>query len=140
MIRIQTPVAAAMAAAMLLAAPVHAEMMKFSADLSGTAEVPANDSPATGNIEVTLDTDAKTVAWTYTAEGLTGPMTASHIHGPAAPEENAGPMLDTSAGMEGTGEASDELIAAMTEGRTYFNVHTEQHPDGEIRGQLEGVE
>ena len=140
MIRIQTPAAIAMAATMLLAAPVHAEMMKFSADLSGTAEVPPNDSSATGNIEVTLDTEAKTVAWTYATEGLTGPLSASHIHGPAGPEENAGPMLDTSSGMEGTGEATDELIAAMSEGETYFNVHTEQHPDGEIRGQLENVE
>ena len=141
MIRVQSPaLVAAMAAAMLFAAPANAEMQKFSADLSSAQAMPANDSKATGHVEVTLDTDAKTVTWNYSADGLSGPMTASHIHGPAAPGENAGQMVDTSAGMEGSAEVGDDVISALTEGKTYFNVHTEQYPDGEIRGQLAAAE
>ena len=39
------------------AMPAYAEMVKFSADLTGGAEVPPTDSTATGKVEATLDTD-----------------------------------------------------------------------------------
>ena len=47
--------------------------------MTGAAEVPPTDSAATGTAEVTLDTEAKTVLWVYTHEGLSGDMTASHL-------------------------------------------------------------
>ena len=34
------------------------------------------------------------------------------------------------------GKPMSDLIAAMNNGSTYINVHTEQNPEGEIRGQL----
>ena len=122
---------------MLFAAPaLQAETMTYSADLTGADEVPPNDSTATGHVEVKLDTEAKTVTWTYSSDGLTGPATASHIHGPADATENADPLVDTSAGEEGTADASDDTVAALKDGKAYFNIHTEKYPDGEIRGQL----
>jgi hypothetical protein len=36
------------------------------------------------------------------------------------------------------GKTMLELIAAMKNGSTYVNFHTEQNPNGEIRGQLTG--
>ena len=140
MISLRTPgVVAALAAAVILTAPLaHAEMMTFTAELTGAAEVPPTDSAATGTAEVTLDTEAKTVTWVYSHEGLSGAMTAAHIHGPASPTENAGPVIDTlSETMKGTGPITDEQSADLMAGMYYFNVHTELHPDGEIRGQLE---
>ena len=81
MIRIQNPFAmTAIAAAVLFAAPAaQAEIMTFTAELTGTASVPPNDSAATGTIEVICDTEAKTVTWLYSHEGLSGDMTPGQI-------------------------------------------------------------
>lgn len=139
MIRIQNRgvVAALAVSLMFTAAAAQAEMMKFTTELTGAAEVPPTDSAATGTAEVTLDTEAKTVTWVFTHDGLSGDMTASHIHGPAAATEAAGPVIDTtSETMEGTAPITDEQAADLMAGKYYFNVHTEKFPDGEIRGQL----
>ena len=89
------------------ASAAQAEMMKFIATLTGAAAVPANDSAATGTAEVMRDTEAKTVTWTYADTGLSGDMTASHIHGPASATESAGPVIDTTAGMQGSAPITD---------------------------------
>lgn len=121
----------------LSAAPALAETKTFRADLSGASVVPPVESQATGSADVTIDTEAKTVTWTVTVEGLSGDATAAHIHGPAAEGENAAPAIDMSAAiMEGSGEITDEQIADLEAGNYYVNVHTEANPDGEIRGQL----
>ncbi|WP_169308920.1 CHRD domain-containing protein [Paracoccus gahaiensis] len=38
--------------------------------------------------------------------------------------------------MEGTIEVPEEQLADLQAGRYYVNIHTEAHPDGEIRGQV----
>ncbi len=74
---------AALAFAMM-SLPGLAETMQYSADLSAAAEVPPTDSTGSGSAEFTVDTEAKTISWTVTVEGLTGDATAAHIHGPPA--------------------------------------------------------
>ena len=34
------------------------------------------------------------------------------------------------------GKTIADLITAMKDGNTYVNIHTEQNPNGEIRGQI----
>ena len=139
MIRIQNSgVVAALAVSMMFAAATaQAEMMKFTTEMTGAAQVPPNDSAATGTAEVTFDTEAKTVTWVYTHEGLSGDMTAAHIHGPATAAEAAAPVIDTTGEtMEGSALISDAQATELTAGMYYFNVYTEKFPDGEIRGQL----
>ena len=122
---------------MFAAATAQAEMMKFTTEMTGAAQVPPNDSAATGTAEVTFDTEAKTVTWVYTHEGLSGDMTAAHIHGPATAAEAAAPVIDTTGEtMEGSALISDAQATELTAGMYYFNVYTEKFPDGEIRGQL----
>ena len=41
--------------------------------------------------------------------------------------------------MEGSADITDEQISELEAGKYYVNVHTEQNPDGEIRGQLEAA-
>jgi hypothetical protein len=43
------------------------------------------------------------------------------------------------AGLTGTleGESIGKLIDLMKEKKVYVNLHTDTHPDGEIRGQVE---
>lgn len=36
-------------------------------------------------------------------------------------------------------ESLEELIDAINDGTIYVNVHTQQNPPGEIRGDIEGV-
>ncbi len=138
-IRLQNAVLVAALAASLMftAASAQAEIIRFTTAMTGTAEVPPTDSAATGTAEVTLDTEAKTVTWTYTHEGLRGDMTAAHIHGPAAATEATGPVVDTMTDtMAGTAPITDAQVADLMAGMYYFNIHTVKFPDGEIRGQL----
>jgi hypothetical protein len=120
-----------------LLSPVWAEQMMFGADLSGAAQVPPVETDATGVAEVTVDTEAMTVSWTATAEGLSGDPVAAHFHGPAGPEETAPPVIDISANwQEGSVEITPEQMQMIQDGMTYINLHTEANPDGEIRGQV----
>ncbi len=138
------PVRTAMAAgfALLIAtgAPALADIVNFRADLTGTSEVPPNDSAATGTVDANLDTNAKTLTWTITYSGLTGDASAAHFHGPADPGANAPPVVPISGELaspiRGDATLTDEQMQNLQDGKWYFNVHTAKFPDGEIRGQL----
>ncbi|MBC8038876.1 MAG: CHRD domain-containing protein [Rhizobiales bacterium] len=120
-----------------MTSPVLAEMLDFKTELKGTAEVPPNDSAATGTADVKVDTAAKQISWTITHSGLSGDATAGHFHGPAAPGENAGPVIDISGKIEsGSADLTDAQLADLQAGKLYLNIHTAKFPDGEIRGQL----
>ena len=132
--------AAITSAAMLLAGPAYAETLNMTAELSGAAEVPANDSAGTGTLEATYDTETMLFTWTVTYEGLTGDATAAHFHGPAEADANAGPVIpiegDLASPIEGSATLTEEQATQLQDGLWYFNVHTAEYPDGEIRGQV----
>ena len=132
--------AAITSAAMLLAGPALAETLNMTAELTGAAEVPANDSAGTGTLEATYDTETMLFTWTVTYEGLTGDATAAHFHGPAAADANAGPVIpiegDLASPIEGSATLTEEQASQLQDGLWYFNVHTAEYPDGEIRGQV----
>ena len=135
--KIPAVTASAIAALFMFAGTAaQAEMMMFTTALTGAAQVPPVDSAATGTVELKVDTEAKTVAWVVTTEGLSGEPTASHIHGPADATASAGPVIDTLATLAGSSPITDEQIAELQAGKYYYNVHTEKFPNGEIRGQL----
>ncbi|MGY3363838.1 hypothetical protein ACVWZL_000963 [Bradyrhizobium sp. GM2.4] len=79
-----TLLAAAMLGALIImtAATANAELVKLQADLKGSNEVPPNNSPGTGKAEATYDTEAKTLTYTVSFAGLTGPAMGAHFHGP----------------------------------------------------------
>ena len=132
--------AAITSAAMLLAGPAFAETLNMTAELSGAAEVPANDSAGTGTLEATYDTETMLFTWTVTYEGLTGDATAAHFHGPAAADATAGPVIpiegDLASPIEGSATLTEEQATQLQDGLWYFNVHTEANKGGEIRGQV----
>lgn len=132
--------ASLVAGGMLLAAPAYAEMLNFRADLTGANEVPANDSAGTGVLEASYDTDTMAFTWTVTYDGLTGDATAAHFHGPAAADANAAPVIpidgNLASPIEGSATLTEEQAGQLQDGMWYFNVHTAEHPDGEIRGQV----
>jgi hypothetical protein len=138
-----TTLRAATAAAIVLAfaaTPVMAEQVKYMAQLTGASEVPANTSAGTGVVDATYDTDTKALTWTITYQGLTGDATAAHFHGPADPGTNAPPVIPIdpplASPITGSATLTDQQLADLQAGKWYFNVHTAQYPDGEIRGQV----
>lgn len=62
----------------------YADVVVFTANLSGPAEAPPNASPGTGFSIVTFDTVAHTLRVQTTFSGLLGNTTASHIHSATA--------------------------------------------------------
>jgi hypothetical protein len=67
-----------------LAAPARpTSILKLQARLDSRSEVPPNASAATGLADVDYDPATRTLSWTLTYSGLTGPATAAHFHGPA---------------------------------------------------------
>jgi len=118
---------------------VLAEKTAFTADLKGASQVPPVDTAGAGKADVTYDDAGKTLTWTITYSGLSGPVTAAHFHGPAGEGENADPMVtikQLDSPMKGSATLTEDQFKALTGGKMYINVHTAKYPDGEIRGQV----
>lgn len=115
---------------------------KFLANLSGLQEVPATSSTAKGVAVVTLNADETQASVTINYSGLSSAVTAAHIHGNAAPGQNAREIFTVggASGASGTITATINLtksqVGALRSQRLYFDVHTNIFPDGEIRGQI----
>lgn len=60
--------------------PATAEVIQYSATLSGAAEDPPNGSPGTGTALVTVDTVGITMRVEASFDGLLGTTTNAHIH------------------------------------------------------------
>jgi CHRD domain len=124
---------------------------KFAATLSAQEEVPPTNSQATGMAEFTVMGD--NVQYSVNASNIQS-VTAGHIH--SGKQGENGPIVVTlfkydspmnqvaeqgsitADKLEGpmAGKQLSDLATAMSNGETYVNVHTEQNPNGEIRGQI----
>jgi len=78
-----------------VAMPAAAIESIYTAVLSGSAEVPRNESPATGTATVTIDTGNYTMRVQETFSGLLAENTASHIHCCTTPTGTAGVVTTT---------------------------------------------
>lgn len=134
--------AIACAAAFSFAAPAFAETVNLKAAMSATSEVPPTQSQGKGEVTATYDTASKKLSWKGTYAGLSGPPTAAHFHGPAAPGKNAGVIIPIFSGaaakspFEGSATLTDAQAQELTSGQWYVNIHTAANKAGEIRGQL----
>lgn len=120
----------------------YAEQVVFKANLEPSSEVPPTTSKGSGKVDATLDTSTKVFKWNVSYEGLTGPATAAHFHGPASVGQNAGLVIPVrvpeapSGSVSGEQTLTDAQINDLETGKWYFNVHTAKNKGGEIRGQL----
>jgi CHRD domain-containing protein len=130
---------------------------KFTAKMTGKDEVPPHDTKATGTAEFTLSSDGKTmsykvdvmnidkvtvahihqgkvgengppVVWLFnSSSNPTGPMNGKLSEGKITPSDLVGPLK---------GKQISDLVKLINDGNAYANVHTQQNPKGEIRGQI----
>jgi hypothetical protein len=139
------------------AAPAIAERElrnQFTAELSGANEVPSVESEGEGMAIVNLSREG--IRYKLAVENI-DEVTQAHIH-IGAPGENGpvvaflfgfvdgGVTIDgvlargtiTEADLVGplAGQPLSALVEAIRSGNAYVNVHTVDHPAGEIRGQL----
>lgn len=118
----------------------QAEMVKMKAPLSASTEVPPNSSKGNGQGDFTYDTTSKRLEWIVVYKDTTGPVTAGHIHGPAAAGANAGVVVPfQNAGtspIKGSATLTDAQATDLMAGRYYVNLHTDANKGGELRGQI----
>lgn len=143
----------------MFAAPplASAQSMTLAASLTGGEETPILNTGAVGRAEVVVDTANQELTVTLRVFNIPTPTTAGHIHiGPAG---IAGPVVvNFPEGLGGrTGDFAmsfrlgpnqfvprpaigintmEDAIQAIVNGNSYVNIHTQQFPGGEIRGQL----
>jgi len=111
----------------------------LTARLAGTSEVPPVTTPGAGMLTASFESGTRTLTWTATYSGLSGPATAAHFHGPAAPSANAGvvlPFPSAASPIQATATLTEAQAIDLLAGRWYVNIHTATNPGGEIRGQL----
>jgi len=129
----------------------------FTALMSGDQEVPPVDTAATGKTTFRTSNNDTLIKYKVNITGFSD-ATAAHIHmGKAG--SNGDVIVDlltgmkknpTKLGMAIRGNITDssltgpmqgktlaDLVTAINNGDTYVNVHTQTHPDGEVRGQIQ---
>lgn len=132
----------------------------FKAHATGAEEVPENASRGQGQAVFRLSRDGTELHYRLIVANIEN-VTMAHIHlapagvnGPVVvwlypsgpppqpiPGRSAGVLADgtiTAAQLVGplSGQSLDELLAALRSGGGYVNIHTQQFPGGEIRGQI----
>ncbi|MBI4582520.1 MAG: CHRD domain-containing protein [Planctomycetes bacterium] len=111
---------------------------RFAATLTGAKERPESvDTVATGFGNFTYNPDTRDLAFNIQFSGLSSPETAAHIH-KGGPEEAGPPIHALPAGNPkgGTVNLSEAEALDLAAGNAYVNIHSTNHPGGEIRGQL----
>ena len=147
---------AAVAALFLIAATgaTTGHSRSWNARLSGSQESPPIKSKASGTAMVSLVAFGDSSVHYRITTTVLNDVTMAHFHAGAKGEN--GPIVVTlqtpakqgnimvskgvihASDLSGpmAGKRLDEFAASVDSGNVYVNVHTQAHPDGEVRGQL----
>jgi len=109
----------------------------MSISLTGASEVPPVTTSATATGQITIMPD-HTVSGSIKTSGVVATM--AHIH-EAAAGKNGPPIITLTKTADGFAvpagaKLTDAQYASYMAGNLYVNVHSAQHPNGEIRTQL----
>jgi len=126
-----------------MVAVAQAAPMSMHVPLTGAQQVPPVQTSGSGVADITYDPDTRVITWDITFSGLSGQATMAHIHGPAAMGKNAGVEVwlstkgkPATSPLKGQATLAPTVAQQLMAGETYINVHTPEHPGGEIRGQI----
>ena len=141
---------------LLVSIGIAAGERSFKAKLSGGKVVPPVKTTAKGEAIFQLSKEGNELTYKLTVTNIEN-VTAAHIHdgkygknGPPIASLFTGPKKEhefTGTLAKGTITAKDlmgplkgklfsHFIQMIEDGHAYVNVHSETHPDGEIRGQI----
>jgi len=126
-------------------------VQKFGLPMTKEQVIPTNGSSASGTINASYNKASHTLNYTVTWTGLTGNITAMHIHGPAYKgyfpivavpfQQNITGFINGKTGAFTSSVYIDEVAAKESEllhGQYYIDIHTSANSTyGEIRGQIE---
>jgi CHRD domain len=153
------PLALAAIALVLLpgatSAGASAPATHFVAHLSGAQEVPPTSSTGTGKLDLRLVAGGTKLTFKLTSNGVSQ-IIQSHIHigakgtngavkvfffaPPPAPWNSVtGDNFEVSGvrtAVDVHGVTFADLVTALRSGNAYVNIHSPDHPGGEIRGQI----
>jgi hypothetical protein len=136
-------VAAALATWTVCLEIAHGAPVSFKVPLSGGQEVPPVFPAGAATADLTYDPVTRVVTWTLSYTALSGPITMAQFHGPAQPSKNAAPqvaMVKQGSPIENpiTGQATlaPDQARQFADGEWYINIDTQNHPEGEVRGQI----
>jgi hypothetical protein len=109
----------------------------FTAVLTGDQEFPPVDTPARGFGTFPYDATTRTLSYHITFSGLSSSEIASHFHN-APPGDTSGPIRNLPARSPKIGSVvlTAEEEVSLLAGNIYVNIHSGDHLNGEIRGQL----
>jgi CHRD domain len=120
-----------------LAAPIS-----FKVALSGAEQVPPMETPGSGTADLTWDPPTRVVTWRVTYSQMSSPVTMAHFHHGA--RGHNGPVViwltkegePVASPIVGRATLSPKEAEQFEDGDWYINVHTKDHKEGEIRGQV----
>jgi CHRD domain len=120
-----------------------ASRARIKVALTGAQQVPPVQTGANGMADLSYDPATRMLTWSVTYDGLSGPATMAHFHGPAVEGNNGPPVIwlaekgaTVTSPIKGQATLTPEQAQQLTAGEWYVNVHTQANPNGEIRGQV----
>jgi hypothetical protein len=127
----------------------------FEASMNGAKVRPTPATTnATGSFRITATSNSSLLTYELTFTGLSSPVTAAHIHGPARDTTTAESLATLTlvkdvSGTSGSAQGSvdlrqsitstvsgDSLYGLLRARLLYVDVHSVDKTDGEIRGQI----
>ncbi len=132
-------VVAAAAGMLILPAAAMAKTVTLVATLNSANETAGGHPDGSGSFSAEIDDESGDVCYVLSVENI-GDAVAAHIHAGAAGTDGA-PVIT----LEVTGPDDDMCLAAEPDALKpivaapkdfYVNVHTADHPNGAVRGQL----
>lgn len=141
-------------------APVQAQTIAFKAFLSGANEAPTGvTTGAFAEADVTWNMATRTLSWIIDVFNVPSGSTAAHFHvggagvaGPTVVNIAVPPQISNDFRLSGSAtcdnvmpramqgiNSCDDFEQAITGGQIYINLHTNNNPAGEIRGQVQLV-
>jgi hypothetical protein len=119
-----------------------AATQSFNVPLTGGQQVPPVDTQGTGTAHLTYNPATHVVTWSITFSNLSSPATMAHFHNGA--QGANGPVViwlstkgkAVSSPIRGKVTLTADQAQQFTGGQWYVNVHSKDHPAGELRGQV----
>jgi hypothetical protein len=124
--------------------PTPTPSTTFNFTMNGASNVPPVTTNGIGSGTLVLSANQTSATLTMSYANLTSPANLAHIHGPATTTQAAGIIfpLNINASTSGSNLVTNingltaQQVADLKNGLWYVNVHTNNFPGGEIRGQI----